>query len=317
METSEEELAQTEWDQELEGSHPLAPVSTSTVVLFGLGSHPVLGELYQLLQARGRRRVVFLSLESYPTGMEFSLHQHEGQSEGYFLVDGEEPIHFRDIVSVCLDGYYVVAGGEELSAEDQEYRQAESWAALVALFKSLSQHALVANHVVDRDHFQSRLGELYLLHSHGLPVPRTLVTSNAEQARSFAKEVGQVLYRPVMGKDYPFRELQPEDISRLEEISLSPVHFEEKPEGTPAGCVVVGSQFIPIPQEAEIPQELQTGLAALCQELGLVLAEFRLLQGTEGWWVTGMHPFLTDEGLQDPDVVEATLELLEMGLEAE
>jgi len=310
MNIAEEDI---EWE-EGETPSPTA-VSTPTIVLFGLGSHPVLGELYQLLQSRGRRRVVFVPVESFPTGLEFSLHQADGEHDGHLLVDGEEPILFGDIVSVCLDGYYIVAGGEGLSEEDQEYRQAESWAALVALFKSLSRSSLVANHVVDRDHFQSRLSELYLLHSYGLKVPRTLVTSHAEEARAFIQSLGKVLYRPVMGKDHPFRELLPEDLARLDEVGLAPVHFEEAGEGTPAGCVVVGSRLLVIPDDIQLPASLTEGLLKLCQDLGLHLAEFRLRSHPDGWLVTGLHPFLTMEGLQDPEVVQATLELLEFGLE--
>ena len=289
-------------------------VGTPTVVVFGLGSHPVLGEIYQQLQSRGRRRVVFVPLESYPTGTTFSLHQAGGSQHGEFRLDGEEPVAFGDIVSVCLDGYYIVAGGEELSQEDQQYRQAESWAALVALFHCLSERCLVANHVVDRDHFHSRLSELYLLHSYALPVPRTLVTSDAASARRFIQEVGTVIYRPVMGKDLPFQPIQPQDLERLDEVSLAPVHFEEHSEGELAGCLRVGSQTFVSPREAEVPAEIQAGFAELCEDLGLQLAEMRMRKSADGaWQATSLHPFLTLEGLSDGEVFQAALQLLEMG----
>lgn len=289
--------------------------SVPTVVVFGHGSHPVLGELYQQLHARARRRVVFAPLESYPSNITFSLHQSSRDEQGGQLsVEGDSAIDFADIVSVCLDGYAILAGGEGLSEEDQEYRNVESWAALVALFRCLSQRCLVANHVVERDHFHSRLSELYLLHSYGLPVPRVLVTSDAGQARAFIEQVGSVIYRPVMGKDHPFRPLQPEDLNRLDEVGLAPVHFEEARDGALVGCIRVGPELILSPRDADIPKDLQEGFRQLSDDLGLHLAEMRMRYDPEtGWQAIGLHPFLTMEGMSDPEVAQAALLLLEGG----
>lgn len=290
-------------------------VTQPTVVVFGLGSHPVLGELYERLQARGQRRVVFVPLESFPEKIRFGFTQKDGEDGGFLSVDGDPEVDFADIVSVCLDGYAIVAGGEGLSAEDQEYRQTESWAALVAMFRGLSRNCLVANHVVERDHFHSRLSELYLLHSYGLPVPRVLVTSNPQQAAAFVDEVGSVLYRTVMGKDLPFREFFPEDRQRLSEVGLAPVHFEEAPEGGLVGLFRVGLELVPSPRDADIPTDLQEGFRQLCDDLGLHLAELRLryTQDGRGWQAVGLHPFLSVEGIRDAEVVEAALTLLETG----
>ena len=288
-----------------------------TVVVFGTGSHPVLGAIYEQLQVRARRRVIFAPLESFPSGIQFSLHQADGDCTGSLRIEGDSPVAFENIISVCLDGYAILAGGEGLSEEDQQYRQTESWAALVAFFHNLSRHSLVANHIVKRDHFHSRLSELSLLHSYGLPVARLLVTSDARQARAFIEEVGSVLYRSVMGRDIPFRQLQPQDVARLEEVGLAPVHFEEAPSGAVVGCTLVGSRLLISPRDADIPRDIQTKFRELCAELGLHLAELRVHYTSQrGWTVVGLHPFLSQEGIQDPEVMTATLEMLETGLEA-
>ena len=262
--------------------------------------------------------MVFAPLESFPSGIRFSLHQAEGRSGGQLSVEGDPPVDFQNIVSVCLDGYSIVAGGEGLSEEDQQYRNTESWAALVALFRCLSQNGcLVANHVVERDHFHSRLSELYLLHSYGLPVPRTLVSSDAAQVRAFVEQVKNVIYRPVMGKDLPFRPLLPEDIARLDEVGLAPVHFEESSPGTLVGCLRVGSHTFISPRDADVPKDLQAGFAQLSDDLGLHLAEMRLrFEPDQGWLAVGLHPFLTMEGMRDPEVVQAALQMLETGVPA-
>lgn len=287
----------------------------SSVLLLGHGSHPVLGSLYQQLMERGKRRVVFLSLESFPQDALMTYHQVEGGLEGRIGILGEEAIEFRDLASVVLDDYQIISPAEGLSAEDYEYRNTETWAALRGLFQCLASETLVVNHLQEKEHFDSRLGELTLLDSYGLPVPRVLVTSNPEQARAFHQQVQDVLYRPVQGRHMPFQKLEEKDLERLEELRLSPVHFEEEPKGRLASCVKVGESLYLNPRGLELPETISDAFQQLCSDLELHLAELRLCQADEEseWKVIGMTPFLTEAGLEDPEATDAALRMLEFG----
>jgi hypothetical protein len=287
----------------------------SSVLIIGHGSHPVLGSLYQQLMERKKRRVVFISLESFPQDVMLTYHQLEDGLEGRIGLLEEEPIELRDLASVVLEDYQIVSPAEGLSPEDYEYRNTESWAALRGLFQCLSSETLVVNHLAEKEHFDSRIGELSLLDSYRLPVPRVLVTSDPDQAREFYDEVKSVVYRPVQGKHLPFQRLEPQDLARLEELRLSPVHFEEEPKGRLASCVKVGKKLFLNPRELELPEDLEKNFFQLCNELEIHLAEIRLCQAdeTSEWKVLGVSPFLTEAGLEDPEATDAVLRMLEFG----
>jgi hypothetical protein len=287
----------------------------SSVLIIGHGSHPVLGSIYQQLMERGKCRVVFISLESFPQDVSLTYHQLQDKFDGKIGLLEEEPIAFSDLASVVLEDYQIVSPAEGLSPEDFEYRNTESWAALRGLFQCLAGETLVVNHLAEKEHFDSRLGELSLLDSYGLPVPRVLVTSEPEQARKFCQDVKDVLYRPVQGKHMPFRKLETQDLERLDELRLSPVHFEEEPRGRLASCVKVGEKLYLNPRELELPEEIEKCFLQLCSEQELHVAEIRLCQTDDQseWKVLGVSPFLTTAGTEDPDAFDAMLRMVEFG----
>lgn len=286
-----------------------------SVLIIGHGSHPVLGSLYQSLMERGRRRVVFISLESFPQDVSLTFHQTEERLEGKIGLLEEEPVRFSELVSVLVEDYQIVSPAEGMSAEDFEYRNTESWAALRGLLQCLAGETLVVNHLAEKEHFDSRLGELSLLDSYGLPVPRVMVSNEPERARQFYEEIGDVLYRPVQGNHVPYRKLQAEDLQRLDELRLAPVHFEAEPKGRLASCVKVGEQLYLNPRELELPEGIEKGFLRLCADHELHVAEIRLCQADEesDWTVLGVSPFLTMAGLEDPEAVDAVLRMLEFG----
>ena len=286
-----------------------------SVLIVGHGSHPVLGTLFQQLTARGKRRVVFISLESFPQDVHLTYHQVQGKLEGRIGLLEEEPIEFSDLVSVVLDDYQIVSPAEGLTPEDYEYRNTESWAGLKGLFQCLAGQTLVANNLPEKEHFDSRLGEIALLDSYGLPVPELMVTNEPERAKLFCRKHAKVVYRPVQGKHMPFRKFESQDLDRLEEIRLSPVHFEEEPQGRLAACVKVGDQLFLNPRELELPDQLRERFLQLCSEQKLHLAEIRLFQtdAESEWKVLGLSPFLTSAGTEDPEALDAALRMLESG----
>lgn len=289
--------------------------SPSGVLILGHGSHPVLGSLYQQLMSRGNRRVVFVPLESFPQDVSLTFHQLHDGLEGSIALLEEESLDFADLASVVIDEYQIVSPADGLSPEDYEYRNTECWAALRGLFQCLSEQTLVVNHLVEKEHFDSRLGELSLLDSYGLPVPRILVTNEPDQARRFFQETESVIYRPVQGKDMPYSKMEPTDLDRLEELRLSPVHFEEEPRGRLASVVKVGKSLYLNPRELDLPGDIEANFRRLCDDHGLHLAEMRLCQhrAESSWTVIGVSPFLTEAGLRDPEAVDSVLRMLEFG----
>lgn len=286
-----------------------------TVLFVASIQHPSLGALFDHLVRRGRRRCAYMALEALPGRPSWSmLLGADGWDDGALAVRDGEPVRFEDLVSVCMDGYYVQTDHLELEPRDREYVAIETWAALVALFDRLSRRCLVANHLVRRDVLNSRLGELSWLASHGLAVPRALVTSDRDDFERFRAELGgRVLYRPVAGRELPMRAVGEEDLGRLESLPLCPVHFEEMPEGEPTTCLLIGEEITVLPTPEGVPPDLVEHARAACRDLGLKLGEVTLRRSPRGWLATGLRAFLSRDVLENPPVLERVSQYLEAG----
>jgi hypothetical protein len=118
-----------------------------------------------------------------------------------------------------------------------------------------------------------------------------------------------------VGGSGQFREVTPADLeARLELLSLSPVHFEELPEGELARLVVIGEHVQLLPDLQEVPESLRESARRLADELDLVLLEIPVRRLRDGRWLaSGLHRFLSPEVLSEPALREKTCELLEAG----
>lgn len=283
-----------------------------TVLLYGHPDHPGLQILHSELAARARQRVAFVTHDQFPTRAGLFLDQDGEKS--VLIPDGQEPIAVPDLVSVCLDGYYIDGAPlSEFPPEDVDYIQTESWATLIAFFHIVSQRSLVANHVVLRDHLSNRWSELSYLASFDLPVPRVLVTSEPDEVEAFADEVESVVFKPVSALGAIYRELDQKAFDEIEKITTAPVHFEEGPSGEVVRCVVVGPGVITIPQDAEPPEEILANCLAACANLDLHLAEVTLRRKGDRWLASGIQGFISAEMLEEPAILGPAVSMLERG----
>lgn len=261
------------------------------VLLFGTANHPVLTVLYHYLRERGRRRVVYLVNELFPQQPRF-FHQlsRDGQNGRFLLEDGSQ-LDWEDIVAVGLDGYFIHPPGlEEFTERDREYLQTEAWAALIAIFEALARRTRVANHVLNREVFNSRLALLAYLARHEVPIPRLCVTSDPDAAREFTATYPTV-FRPIAGLDMPFSEWTEHSQNRLARLSLCPVHFEARLEGPPGRIMRVGDRWL-AGGEAP-PEELIEALHNATDDLGLQLAEAHWRQTASGWVCMDLKAFVS------------------------
>lgn len=79
----------------------------------------------------------------------------------------------------------------------------------------------------------------------GIPVPRGLVTSDPSEVRTFAREVGEVVYKPVAGGG-ACRALEPESMTDdgLAGLRVSPALFQERIRGRDLRIYVAGGTVI-------------------------------------------------------------------------
>ena len=282
-------------------------------MVFGTVHHPVLTLLYHYLLERGRRRVVYIANESFPLQPGFFYQLSQDRQNGRILLEDGAQVDWSEVVSTALDGYFVQPPGLEVySPNDQEYLQAESWAALIALFASLARRGPVANHILNRDVVGSRLATLSYLSGHGLPIPPVCVTSDADRARHFLS--GQalgVVYRPLTGRNLPFQDWDPQVHDRLDRLALCPVHLEGKVQGVPVEVMRVGERWL---TTSEVPpDEILERLDGAAEELGLHLAEAHLRRQGDQWVCMDLLPFLTPAVFANPDTADLVARFFEEG----
>lgn len=287
------------------------------VLLYGSPQQPGLHQVYQLLQARERVRATYLTQEQFPRSTRMLVTLGQELPPGFITdVDGV-PIAFNEVNTFCVDTFYVARQAfEDVAEGEQGFAQAESWAALMSAFESLSAYCLVVNQLSRRDALASRYSELCTLAGAGFSVPRMLVTSNPEAARQFYQSLrGQVVLKPVGGRP-PFRRMNEGDLERLDRIRLAPIHFEEITSGSTARLLVAGDNVLSLPEGVDIPSELAAKARSMCHGLQLWLAEVGVRPMDDGWQATGMRTFVSPETLAQPGVAGVVCPLLEEGLEA-
>ena len=282
------------------------------ILIFGSAHHPGLQLVHQALLAR-EANVLFLLQEGFTGHTQLSLTNDSGS----LLLEGMDPLDLSEVTSVCMDGFYVPPGYnlEGLDQEDVEYLQTETWATLVGLFGFLSKTALMANFFLERDHFSTRWGTLRFLASHGLAVPRALVTSDREALAEFRGRVGDLVFKPVSDPTSAMLAWTEETEKRLENLSLAPVHFEEAPSGDVVQLSLIGDQHFVIPAEAQPPAELVEKLHVMARSAGLTVCDVSLRCSPEGKWiVSGLRPFVSENSLFLEKPLDAMADLLQKGL---
>ena len=291
-------------------------MANPTILVFGTVHHPVLTLLYHYLLERGKRRVVYLANESFPLSPSFFYQlSRDGQNGRIMLEDGGS-VDWDDVVSTALDGYFVQPPGLEVySPTDQEYLQAEAWAALIAMFAGLARRGPVANHVLNRDVVGSRVATLSFLAGQGLPVPPVCVTSDPERARYFlSQQSAGTVYRPLTGRNLPFQDWNEQVDARLERLPLCPVHLEGKFEGVQVQVMRVGERWL---TTSEVPPgEILERLDQAADQLGLHLAEAHLRRQGDRWVCMDLLPFITPAVFANPDTAELVARFFEEGAAA-
>jgi glutathione synthase/RimK-type ligase-like ATP-grasp enzyme len=101
------------------------------------------------------------------------------------------------------------------------------------------------NDLATNAHHSQRPYQLELLRTRGMSVPRSLATNDPAAVRRFARQVKNVVYRPLAGGD-AMRLLQKEDLNddHVAALAYAPVFFQELIEGPRIRAFVVGKRVV-------------------------------------------------------------------------
>jgi hypothetical protein len=133
----------------------------------------------------------------------------------------------------------------------------------------------------------------------GFRVPETLVTNDAEQARSFAARHGEVIYKAAGGTRTLTGLLDLADTRRLERLGTCPTYFQKYISGINVRVHVVGTEVFPVEitsdavdyrkdiqnmVPARLPEHVADTCRAVTKALGLLVAGIDLIRSPEGEW---------------------------------
>ncbi len=150
--------------------------------------------------------------------------------------------------------------------------------------------------------------QLHALRESGAQVPKTLISNDPAAVRAFHAEVGDVIYKPIMGGAITQR-LDEAALERLPDVTYSPVIFQERIEGDDlrvmlAGDDVVSSVAIRTPsqhldfrddpvysqgeaayEEVTLPPEVVDQCRKAARRCGLLFAGIDIKRAPDGRWV--------------------------------
>lgn len=127
-----------------------------------------------------------------------------------------------------------------LFLREQEYQAStRSFFNQMSLRKKLVINTLTRAYV---DH-DTKAQLYHKLHEGGFCVPDTIMTNSAEHAKAFFRKVGQAVAKPSIGIGST-RRVNEHDVERLDELTRSPVLFQELIEGDTIRVHIVGDKVV-------------------------------------------------------------------------
>lgn len=150
--------------------------------------------------------------------------------------------------------------------------------------------------------------QLHALRKVGARVPKTLITNDPHAVRAFAQELGDVIFKPLMGGAVT-RSLADLAAGELDAVSASPVIFQERIPGDDVRVMLVGDEVVssviirtPTPhldfrddpvyargdahyEDVTVPPEVVAHARTASRACGLVFAGVDLKRTPAGEWV--------------------------------
>ncbi len=194
--------------------------------------------------------------------------------------------------------------------ESRGFAMVEALSAFSGLWLTLD--AVWINHPTRDEEAARKVYQLQVAQDVGLRIPRTRITNDIDDARSFIAERGpdQTIYKAFAGTERAWREtrlLRPGELDLIANVRFTPVIFQEYiPAGVDLRITVVGDRLFPAAihlrgseyevdfrmvmasariEEVTLPPAVSASLSTLMQRLGLVYGAIDMRQTPEGEYV--------------------------------
>jgi glutathione synthase/RimK-type ligase-like ATP-grasp enzyme len=112
--------------------------------------------------------------------------------------------------------------------------------------------AMVINRAEPQGSNSSKTYQAQLITRFGFKTPETLVTNDPEEARAFRERHGRVVFKSISGVRSIVREMEDEDLARLDRIRWCPVQFQAFVPGVNVRVHVVGDEAFATRIESDV-----------------------------------------------------------------
>jgi hypothetical protein len=202
----------------------------------------------------------------------------------------QQRISFRDIDGIISRSYGVPLSREEYDTVDGKYITSEWHALLMAWLYRMP--CPVVNRLRPELWYRSQLQPadlLSLVPDLRFKLPRFLVTTRPEEARTFWESTGQQIYYIPANEVTRYPVFDQSDLDKLETLSATlPLRLTERIAGTPCDAFVAGEQVTLVGPEGVLRRSVPPDLSAACTHVGstLDLAFYRLslVEDDHGEW---------------------------------
>jgi glutathione synthase/RimK-type ligase-like ATP-grasp enzyme len=173
--------------------------------------------------------VALVDTAAYPRDTTLSLHYGGAETHGVLTSDGH-PIRVEEVGAVWWRRPQPYVLDPELDASASSFAFTECHEAISGMWHSLD--AAWVNPPASDEVAHHKPLQLARAREVGLPVPRTLITNDPDEARAFVDSLGQgrTVYKTFVATEENWREtrlVRSDEVALLDAVRLAPVIFQE------------------------------------------------------------------------------------------
>lgn len=210
------------------------------ILLWGIPSEPPLAMVHEALKQKSAP-VIMLNQRQFKNS-DMELEVERGQVGGSLRVEGVDyPLADIHAAYVRPTDDTLLPEIVNLPPNDPERNRSRALNDLVLRWLDITP-ARIVNRPEPMGSNMSKPYQMQLIQQLGLDVPETIITNNPDKVLEFKKQWQRVIYKSVSGVRSIVKELQEQDIPRLQQIRHCPTQFQQYVEGYDVRVHTIGNK---------------------------------------------------------------------------
>ena len=201
--------------------------------------------IHNLLLSKGEK-AAYLDTRKIPNDFITSWYTTDKNTKGSIYLDNLK-VNFEEIKSVYWRWHYGITIHPDSNSKEELFKasmlEREFVCYLDSIFKNID--CLWVNSLNAINMHKTKAHQLHLMAKNGIRVPKTLITNDKEELKSFVENYkGDLIFKPVRGGAHTEKfDLQYLHDEKINNLKYCPVTFQEKLEGVDVRVYVVGDKI--------------------------------------------------------------------------